>query len=75
MRFIIMLAGAFMKIAKLTRRFLDFSKKVQKASVVRAIRDGLATLIPIFIIGAFALAQKFFPVPATKVLSKRSGRG
>lgn len=47
-----------MNIARLTKRFLDFSNRVQKISIVRAIRDGLVTLIPILIIGAFALALK-----------------
>ncbi len=38
--------------------------KIEKLTVVRAIRGGLTNLIPILIIGAFALILKTFPVQA-----------
>lgn len=43
---------------------LNFSIRVQKFTIVRAIRDGLVNMIPILIIGAFALILKTFPVQA-----------
>ena len=46
------------------RRFLNFSNRVQNVTVIRAIRNGLVTMIPVLIIGAFALVLKSFPVPA-----------
>lgn len=48
----------------LANRFLDFSAKVQNFIVVRAIRNGLVNIIPVLIIGAFALVLKSFPIPA-----------
>ena len=45
-------------------RLLNFSIKVQQVRLVRAIRDGLVNMIPILIIGAFALILKTFPVKA-----------
>ena len=45
-------------------KLLNFSIKVQKVRIVRAIRDGLVNMIPILIIGAFALILKTFPVKA-----------
>ena len=44
----------------------DFSIKVQNFRLVRAIRDGLVNMIPILIIGAFALIIKTFPIVAYK---------
>lgn len=49
---------------KLVSRFIDFSSRVQNVTVIRAIRNGLVNMIPILIIGAFALVFKFFPVAA-----------
>ena len=48
---------------EIANRLLDFSEKVQKYSVIRAIRDGLVSMIPVLIIGAFALILKSFPIP------------
>ena len=45
---------------EIANRLLDFSEKVQKYSVIRAIRDGLVSMIPVLIIGAFALILKSF---------------
>ena len=45
-------------------KLLNFSIKVQSFRLVRAIRDGLVNMIPILIIGAFALILKTFPVKA-----------
>ena len=38
-------------------------ERIEKVRVVRAIRTGLANLIPVLIVGAFALILKTFPVP------------
>ncbi len=37
-------------------------QKVEGATVVRAIREGLVSMIPVLIIGAFALILKTFPI-------------
>lgn len=49
---------------ELANRFLDASDRIQKVGVIRAIRNGLVNLIPVLIIGAFALVLKSFPIPA-----------
>ena len=43
-------------------RLLNFSIRAQQFRLVRAIRDGLVNMIPVLIIGAFALILKTFPV-------------
>ena len=40
------------------------SPGIENLTVVRAVRDGLTGLIPVLIIGAFALVLKEFPVDA-----------
>ena len=45
-------------------KLLNLSIRVQQFRLVRAIRDGLVNMIPILIIGAFALIFKTFPVAA-----------
>ena len=40
----------------------DFMAKMEKATLVRAIRDGLLNITPVLIIGAFALVLNTFPV-------------
>ena len=40
-----------------------FVRKIEQATAVRAIRSGLVNIIPVLIIGAFALVLKTFPVP------------
>ncbi len=47
-----------------TSKMINFASKVQKTTMIRSIRDGLVNMIPILIIGAFALILKTFPVPA-----------
>ena len=47
---------------KFISHFLRFSEKIQHITIVRAIRDGLVSLIPVLIIGAFALVLKSFPI-------------
>ena len=44
--------------------FIKFADKVQQYKLVRAIRDGLVSIIPVLIIGAFALVLKTFPIQA-----------
>lgn len=39
-------------------------RKIENFAAVRAVRDGLINIIPVLIIGAFALILKYFPVPA-----------
>lgn len=43
---------------------MKFADKVQQFKLVRAIRDGLVNIIPVLIIGAFALVLKTFPIQA-----------
>lgn len=47
---------------KLVNRLINISEKAQSYSIIKAIRDGLVNLIPVLIIGAFALIFKTFPV-------------
>lgn len=49
-------AGASSRKASLIRRS-------ERSVVVRSIRDGLISIIPVLIIGAFSLILKTFPVP------------
>ena len=51
-------------VMKFVNRFIAFSDRVQSFAIIRAIRNGLVRIIPILIIGAFALVLKSFPVPA-----------
>lgn len=44
--------------------FFSAVKKVEKLTIVRAVRNGLIRMIPVLIIGAFALILKTFPVDA-----------
>lgn len=41
---------------------LGVSEKIEKNSVVRIIRDGLVTMIPVLMIGAFALILQTLPI-------------
>ncbi len=45
-------------------RAILFSEKIENLFGVRVIRDGLVTMIPILMIGAFALVLQSFPVEA-----------
>ena len=45
-----------------TKGFFAFLRKIEQATVVRSVRSGLVSMIPVLIIGAFALIFKTFPV-------------
>ena len=60
---------------QLVNKLVDFSQRIQKIRVVRAIRDGLVTIIPVLIIGAFALVFEYFPVPGYTDFIKEFGGG
>jgi cellobiose-specific phosphotransferase system component IIC len=51
-------------IMKFATRIFETSNRIQEFVVVRSIRDGLVGLIPVLIIGAFALVLENFPIPA-----------
>lgn len=42
----------------------DLINRVEKMTVVRVVRDSLVHMIPVLIIGAFALILQTFPVSA-----------
>ncbi|MBQ7444366.1 MAG: PTS sugar transporter subunit IIC/EAL domain-containing protein [Clostridia bacterium] len=42
--------------------FIGFLRRAEQTTVVRAVRNGLVSMIPILILGAFALILKTFPV-------------
>lgn len=44
-------------------RISDFIRRIEQATIVRSIRDGLVNLIPVLIIGAFALILNTLPIP------------
>ena len=44
---------------------LGFVYKLEQLTVVRAVRGGLVSLIPVLIIGAFSLILQTFPVTVT----------
>lgn len=48
---------------KLVNDILEISQRIQKVRVVKAIRNGLVTIIPVLIIGAFALVFEWLPIP------------
>ena len=47
---------------KFRTNLFDFVQKVEQSTVVRSVRSGLVNMIPVLIIGAFALIIKTFPV-------------
>ncbi|MBR4910375.1 MAG: PTS sugar transporter subunit IIC/EAL domain-containing protein [Clostridia bacterium] len=49
--------------------------KIENLSAVRAVRDGLINIIPVLIIGAFALILMFFPIDAYQEFIKTFGGG
>lgn len=55
-------------------RFINISNKVQNYTIVKSIRDGLVNMIPVLIIGAFALVFQYFPVPAYQDFLKGNGK-
>lgn len=60
---------------QLVNDLISFSERIQKVRVVRAIRGGLVTIIPILIIGAFALVFEYFPIPGYTDFIKEFGGG
>ena len=60
---------------KFSNRVIELSNKLQQISFIRAIRDGLVNMIPVLIIGAFALILKTFPVPAYQTFITTFGNG
>ena len=56
-------------------RLLDVSSKFSNLTGIRAIRDGLVSMIPVLIIGAFALIIKEFPVPGYQNFITNFGNG
>ena len=44
------------------KAFDSFVRKVEQSTIVRTVRSGLVNMIPVLIIGAFALIIKTFPV-------------
>ncbi len=50
------------KISKMGSRIIDVSERIEKKFLVRVIRDGLVTMIPILMIGAFALVLQTLPI-------------
>ena len=49
--------------------------ETKKDVVVRSIRNGLVTAIPVVMIGSFALVLKFLPVPAYQDFLATFGSG
>ncbi len=47
---------------KVGRSIIDLSEKIEKKFLVRVIRDGLVTMIPILMIGGFALILQTLPI-------------
>ena len=45
-------------------KIVSFIRKTEQTTIVRSIRSGLVNMIPVLIIGAFALIIKSFPVDA-----------
>ena len=46
--------------------FIPLIRRVEQTTIVRAVRGGLVNIIPVLIIGAFALILQYFPVEAYK---------
>ena len=51
-----------MEKAKVKTDILRKFEKVENSAVVRSVRDGLVNIIPVLIVGAFALIFNYFPV-------------
>lgn len=47
---------------RLSARIIRLSEAIERKTIVRIIRDGLVTMIPILMIGAFALILQSFPL-------------
>ena len=45
-----------------TNEKTSFVRKIERSALVRSVRDGLVNIIPVLIIGAFALILNYFPV-------------
>ncbi len=46
-----------------TKRFSLFLQRIEQSTIVQSVRGGLVNMIPVLIIGAFALVITAFPVP------------
>ena len=58
-----------------SNKLLNLASKFQQSNLIRSIRDGLVNMIPVLIIGAFALILKTFPVPAYQTFITSFGNG
>ena len=58
-----------------SNKLLNLASKFQQSNLIRSIRDGLVNMIPVLIIGAFALILKTFPVPAYQTFITTFGNG
>lgn len=47
---------------KKTTQFFDFVQKIERLMLIRTVRSGLVMLIPVLMIGAFALIGRSFPI-------------
>ena len=56
-------------------KIVSFIRKTEQTTVVRAIRSGLVNMIPVLIIGAFALIIKSFPIKAYETFIKEFAGG
>ncbi|MBR4237460.1 PTS sugar transporter subunit IIC [bacterium] len=56
-------------------KLMNIVNKFQQTNLIRSIRDGLVNMIPVLIIGAFALIFKSFPVPAYQTFITTFGNG
>ncbi len=50
------------QISTSKNRFVLFVRKLEQSTVIKAVKSGLVNMIPVLIIGAFALIVKTFPV-------------
>ena len=50
------------KARKGASKFIEGVRKVEQSTIVRTVRSGLVNMIPVLIIGAFALIIKTFPI-------------
>ncbi len=54
---------------------LTFTGRIEQITVVRAVRNGLTNIIPVLLIGAFALILKTFPVDGYQTAIKTFANG
>ena len=56
-------------------KLMNIINNFQQTNLIRSIRDGLVNMIPVLIIGAFALIFRSFPVPAYQTFITTFGDG